>query len=238
MILLLIIQVISIQGALDVYNGGDKEQAFQISMSITDTTGFEQDELTELRAFLAMEAQRYELSDSLFNIVIQSPYDSIRRKAYTNYAELHHKRFNFNKRLHCLQKAFDLKPTPQLIRIIARHYFQIEADYDKAQTWIERHHTPQTDKDQAGFDLLQAEFAESKRQYSEAIRYYQQAKTSSHKAGLFNYELFSAKGLYRVERLKANDLHENMKYLFIYAILYLGYRTFKYYRNERTNADI
>lgn len=231
----MLLQVISIEGALDAYYSGNYEQAYSIVFSIEDTTGFYQDEITEYRAFYSMHTGRYKKADSLYQLVLNSEYDSIRYKAYLNYAELQHLTFNFDKRLRYLQKAFQLKPTPQLIRIIARHYFQIEADYEKAQQWIDRHPTPQTDKDQAGFDLLRAEFAESKRQYTQAIAYYQQAKISAQKAGLFNYELFSAQGLYRASQLKYVETEERVKYWLEKIILALViYFYVKYKTNERT----
>lgn len=221
MIFLILIQVFTIDTAVEAYTSGDPESAYSIVFSMDDTTGFYGDELTEYRAFFSMHTGRLEQADSLYQRVLDSKYDSIRHKAYTNYAELQHRLFNFDKRLRYLQKAYDIKPTPQLIRIIARHHFQIRADYEIAREWIGRHYI-ETPKDKAGFHLLQAEYAESIRQYEQAIDYYNKAKISAKEANLFNYELFSAEGVYRSQRLYDLQREEKMINWIVYFILSLG----------------
>jgi tetratricopeptide (TPR) repeat protein len=230
--ILIFLQLLTIDSSIEAYLSGKTDKAYSIVYSIDDTTGFYQDELIEYRAFFSMHTGRFVQADSLFDIVIQSEYDSIRRKAYTNYAESKHLQFQFSKRLEYLKKAYEIEPTNQLIRIIARHYFQIEANYIEAQKWIDMH--PITDE--AGYYILRGEFSESKRRFKQAMEHYEKAQNLAQEAGIFNYELFASKGKYRAERLVRANRTERVKYWLEKVILIvIVYFFIKYKTRERTN---
>lgn len=233
MILLILIQI-TVSDVLSAYNAGEFGTAYQLSVQVPDTVGFYQDEIIELRAMTAMGAEKFEVADSLFRIAIHSEYDSIRRKALTNYAELKHRTFNFDRRIELLKKAYAIEPTDQLKRIIARHHFQINADYESAEKWISKH----PDIDHPGYKLLLAEYTESQRQFEKSLELYMQAKKLSNEAGLFNYELFASKGSYRVERLIELNKHDNFKFWLEKVILCLvvyGIVKYNLYRHDRAN---
>ncbi len=205
--------------------------AFEIPIDSTDS--FQRDEVLELRAFMSMKLRKFDQADSLFQKVFQTPHKNIRAKAYTNYAELQHLQFNFDKRLEYLQRSYHLRPTNQLIRIIARHYFQVEADFEIAQIWIDKHPVVIDPKEQAGFNLLMAEFNESKRKYKLAIRYYRMAKINAQEANLFNYELFAAIGKYRTINLSNEKKERNM--INTISWLILGILSFAWWYSRKNN---
>lgn len=233
MILFLILQF-TISDVLDAYHSRDYDEAYRMAVAVPDTIGFHQDELTELRAMTAMSSGKYLKADSLFQIAIQSEYDSIRRKALTNYAELKHRTFDFDARIRLLKKAYEIEPTNQLKRIIARHYFQVSADYRKAEKWIDKH----PDKEEAGYMLLLAEFSESQRRYDESLEYYRQAQKLSSEAGMFNYELFASEGIYRSKKLVEIKKSENFKFwlekLILFIVVY-GIVKYNLYKHDRAN---
>lgn len=226
MILLLVLQITA---AIDAYHQTDYQQAYHIAreVQIDDLDGFGRCEVLELQAYTATAVREFVEADSLFQIVFQCEYDSILRKAYTNYADLQYRQFNFDQRLEYLQKAYDIEPTAQLIRIIARHHIEIRADYETAEIWMGRHES-QTGKDRAGFDLLMAEFNESRRQYDRAIEYYSRAMQEARQANLFDYELFAAEGLYRSQRLHDAGQQDNVVKMIVWFIIGTGmYYIFK-----------
>jgi tetratricopeptide (TPR) repeat protein len=236
MIILLLIQL-TITDAINAHHAGDRNEAYRIAFSIsTDTTDFYRDEIIELRAMTAMHTRKFEKADSLFQIAMSSEFDSIRRKAYTNYAELQHMQMNFPARLMYLQKSYNIEPSQQLTRIIARHHFNIRADFETAETWIARHGAPEALKDSAGYELMVAEYNEALRRYSAASEHYRNAKAISKEAGLFDYQLFAGIGGYRTQKLAENDFKEKVKSLlekliFVIAIyFYVRYKT-----HERTD---
>lgn len=235
MILILFLQL-TIDSAIEAYHNTDYEQAYNIAFSIpVDSTSFHRDEVLELRAYTSMKVREFEQADSLFQIVLKSEFESIRFKALMNYAELQHLQFHFGRRIHYLKKAYEIKHTNQLTRIIARHYFQIEADYEQAESWLSKHTTPETDKDSSGYFSTLAQLAESKRQYQQAIDYYSMAKKTAQQANLFSYELFASEGLYRSEKLSKEQTEEkviNSISLIILSLLIL------WYANRKRNSDV
>lgn len=213
-----------IDAAVQAYNNGQDQKAYNIAFSIPlDSVGddFEYYEVLELRGLMSKRLRKFEQAKQIYNEVIQCEFDSILYKAYINFADVHYYTFDFNKRIGYLQKAYHLKPTPKVIRNIARHHFQIRADYETAQVWIDRHPTDVGIEDRAGFALLQAEFNESKRQYSQAIDYYSEAKIRAKEANLFNYELFAAEGVHRVQSLLDRERQYIFDYIGISLILLL-----------------
>jgi len=230
LILLLLLQL-TINDAIEAYNQGQYERAqniaFQIELDTTDS--FQYYEVLELRAYTSTSVREFDKADSLFQLVFEASYKSILAKAYVDYAELQHLQFNFDRRLTYLKKAYELEQRAQTVRIIARHYFQVEADFEKAQEWIDKHPVVMDPKEQAGFNLLLAEFNESKRKYELAIRYYSMAKINAQQANLFSYELFASKGLYRSNRILEAQKQENMINLISWLILSLiGYYIYKH----------
>ena len=238
--MILLFFLITVENAIQAYNAGEFELAHSIALSIAvdSTDSFEMDEIRELRAYTATKVRKYEYADSLFQVVIHSEYDEIRYKAYVNYADLHYHQFRFEKRIEYLQKAYNIKPTQRVIRIIARHHFQIRADYQTAQLWIDRHPEPTALTDKAGFDLLCAEFAESQRRYDQAIEYYQKAKISAYEANLFHFEMFAAQGEYRSERLLSEEKEKKMINSITWIILgVIGYFYLKKIKLRYVRAD-
>jgi tetratricopeptide (TPR) repeat protein len=239
--LFIILQIALVDSSISSYENANYQQAYRIAHSIsTDSlSDFERYEVLELRAYTATSTGRYEQADSLFQIVFETEHESILSKAYANYAELMHVTFRFEKRLTYMLKAYEINPKTQYGRIIARHYFQIEADYKKAQEWIDKLPTTyDRGKDQAGYYSLRAEFAESKRQYEQAIDYYRTAKIEAKQTNLFSYELFASEGVYRTKRLFSKEKDENMQNIIVWVILSIvGYYYIKKLKSKYVRID-
>lgn len=232
MILFLVLQVFSqIDSSIAASRNGQNETAYRIAHSVPldSLKGFDYYEVLELRGLMSLRTQRFKKAKKIYNEVIQCNYDTILYKAYINLADVYYYTFDFEKRIEYLQKAhqkavvlektYDKDYRSKVIRNIARHHFQIRADYETAQIWIDRHPTDVEIEDQAGFAILQAEFFESKRQYSQAIDYYTKAKISAQKANLFSYELFAAEGVYRAQSILDQEKDQKFDYIQLIALL-------------------
>lgn len=223
MIILLLLQL-TIDSAIEAYNKTDYERAYNIAFQIEldSTNSFHYYEVLELRAYTSTSVRKFKQADSLFNLVFETDHKSILAKAYVDYAELQHLQFNFDKRISSLERAYELEPRNQTIRIITEHYFLIEADYELAEKCLNRHTSPETAKDSSGYYATLAQLAESKRQYKQAIEYYSKSKISAQKANLFSYELFAAEGLHRSKRLLDTEEEEKMINYIVWLILSVG----------------
>lgn len=230
MIYLIILQIFSAQidSAITLHHQTDYERAYHLAFSlpVEQTQGLEYYEIQELKAYLSTKLRKYNQADSLFQIAFQTTNTDLLSKAYGNYAELQHMKFNFDKRILYLQMAYDLDPTNQLIRIIAKHHFQIEADYELAESWLDRHTIPKDAKDSSGYFSTLAQLAEAKRQYDQAIQCYTKAKISAQEANLFSYELFASEGLHRSENLQEIKEMEKMKSWLYYVIFIIVFYLF------------
>lgn len=218
----ILLQIFSAQidSSLERYHAGDIDSAYEIvfSLPIDSTDGFEYYEILELRGLLSKRKMMFEQAQKIYREVIQCEYDSILHKAYINYADVHYYMMNFDRRIYYLQKAYDLEPTDKVLRNIARHHFQVNGDFDTAQEWIERH----PESDDMGYNLLLAEFLESKRRFKESSEYYRKARIQASKAGVFNYEHFASVGEYRTQKLfNANLRDGRFQYWFEKLIILL-----------------
>jgi tetratricopeptide (TPR) repeat protein len=234
----ILIQLFSAQidSALQEYNASNIESSYDIvfSIPIDSTEGFEYYEILELRGLVSKRMMKLNQAQDIYREVIQCEYESILHKAYINYADVHYYMMNFERRIYYLQKAYNLEPTNKVIRNIARHHFQIRGDYESAKIWIDRHPV----NNEMGYNLLLAEFNESKRRYKDSYDYYRKAKVQAKSAGLFNYEHFASVGQYRTERLISTEKEESFQYwlekLIILLIVYIMVKKIPR-NNERIN---
>lgn len=205
MICLIILQVFTAQidSTISAYRSTDYQKAYNTAFSIPvdSLSEFYRDEVIELRAYTSVGVQKFNQADSLFHVVFDTKYPSIRAKAYFNYAELKYRQFEFDERLVYLLKAYEIQKKQQYIRVIAEHYFEIEGNYEESEKWIERHGVPETSQDVAGLFLLRGKILEQQRMYEEAMRQYVRARTEASITGMFDYELFAAKGESRMNHL-------------------------------------
>jgi hypothetical protein len=240
MIILVFLQLFQVQidSARSYYDQARYTEAYNqaFSIDIESLREFKYCEVLEMRGYYSLRTYRLDQSTDIYNRLFnRCDHKNILYNAYLNYADLNYYKQNFKRRKVYLEYACRLDATPKVIRIIARHYFQVEADFETAQIWIDKHPVVIDPKEQAGFNLLMAEFNESKRKYELAIRYYNMAKINAQEANLFNYELFAAIGKYRTINLSNEKKERNM--INTISWLILGILSFAWWYSRKNNKN-
>lgn len=195
-------------------------RAYQIAERIEADQGKLKWDTLSLKALLSKNTGKYSQADSLFNKVISdAEYRDVLFEAYLNYGEYHRVMMDYKSREYNLLQALSYAEGWQrnkVIRVLTRHYFNIELDFDKARRMIASHDDYESldTEGKAGYRLLQAQMAEAEQSYEEAAEYYRKANRVAQMAGFVQFQHDAADGVMR-SNILIRQVHR--RDLFIYA---------------------
>lgn len=211
------------------YKHGNYQKAMRLANKIQHR-GHERLRLNTmaLKALLWQNMGNLRRADSLYKDLLEEYlYPRIAYEVHLNYAELHRLRMDYSARGYHLLLALSLsdgRERNKTLRVLARHYFKVMQEFDSAQRIIEQHPTEGlTDEGQAGYYLLQAEFAESQKNYQRADQYYRQASQVAQQAGFLAFAYDAVDGAMRVQILQEEeDFEQLIWYITLLVMLIVG----------------
>jgi hypothetical protein len=203
------------------------KKAYDIAYSCIDEDDIKQDALyydvISLKALVAKNVSKFEKADSLYKLSISITPDSLSKilyRSHLNYAELQRLQMNYDNRKHHLLKALSYSEgweRNKVIRVLARHYFNVLLEFDNAQKILSQHdpYEELTDEGKAGYLLVQAQYAEALKKYKDAKRYYAKAQKVARKAGFISFQLTAVDGAMKSEMLLKEQEKNDRRFMYI-----------------------
>lgn len=163
---------------------------------------------------------------------IPDKYPSILYRVHLNYAELLRLQMDYQKREIHLLKALayaDGEEYNKTIRVLARHYFNIELDFESAEQMLESHEEFEylSTESKAGYRLVQAQLLEAKKSYGKAKEYYEKANRIARQAKFVSFQYDAVDGAMRTASLLDREQQRDWQWylfngLFIAIIVLVG----------------